>query len=204
MNKQKLPQAFYLRNNVLQIARELLGKVIVTRFDEKLTSGMITEVEAYAGITDRASHAYNNRKTNRTAVMYASGGTAYVYLCYGIHHLFNVVTNQANIPQAILIRAMEPVDGIATMLERRKKSRFAFSLTAGPGAVSQALGIKTMHTGFSLLSDTIWLEDRGIKPPRKQIISGPRIGVDYAGEDALLPYRFYLKGNQWVSGRMEK
>ncbi len=204
MDKQKLPTAFYLRKNVLQIARELLGKVIVTQFDENLTSGMITEVEAYAGITDRASHAYNHRKTRRTAVMYAPGGTAYVYLCYGIHHLFNVVTNQSGIPHAILIRAMEPVEGVDTMLERRKKSRLAFSLTAGPGAVAQALGIKTMHTGCSLLSDTIWLEDRGIRPPRKQILSGPRIGVDYAGEDALLPYRFYLKGNRWVSGRIKR
>ena len=195
----KLPQTFYLRSNVLQVARDLLGKIIVTRFEEGLTSGTITEVEAYVGATDRASHAYNHRKTTRTSVMYASGGTAYVYLCYGIHHLFNVVTNQIGIPHAVLIRAVEPLEGIAIMLERRKKIKPAFALTAGPGAAAQALGIKTMHTGCSLLSDTIWLEDCGIKISRSKIVSGPRIGVDYAGDDAKLPYRFYVKGNLWVS-----
>ncbi|MBK9731394.1 MAG: DNA-3-methyladenine glycosylase [Chitinophagaceae bacterium] len=199
MTNKKLPLSFYLRSNVLRIARELPGKFLVTEIGGVKTSGMITEVEAYEGITDRASHAYNHRRTNRTEVMFAQGGTAYVYLCYGIHHLFNVVTNQLNIPHAILIRAIEPVEGIATMMERRKKLKLDFTLTAGPGAVSQALGISTAYTGSSLLSRSIWLEDRGIKIAPRKIIAGPRIGVEYAGEDSMRPYRFYITGNSWVS-----
>ncbi|MEO6168831.1 MAG: DNA-3-methyladenine glycosylase [Chitinophagales bacterium] len=196
---QKLPRSFYLRDNVLQIARELPGKFLMTKVEGIKTGGMITEVEAYAGVSDRASHAYNNRRTNRTEVMYSQGGTAYVYLCYGIHHLFNVVTNQHNVPHAILIRGIEPVEGVEVMMQRRKKMKLDFTLTAGPGAVSQALGISTQHTGISLLSNTIWLEDRGIKILSKKMTNGKRIGVDYAGEDALLPYRFFIAGNPWVS-----
>ncbi|HUM45513.1 MAG TPA: DNA-3-methyladenine glycosylase [Chitinophagales bacterium] len=200
---QKLPRSFYLRDDVLQIARELPGKFLMTKIDGVKTGGMITEVEAYAGASDRASHAYNNRRTNRTEVMYAKGGTAYVYLCYGIHHLFNVVTNQPNVPHAILIRAIEPVEGVEVMMQRRNKLKFDVTLTAGPGSVSQALGISTRHTGMSLLSNVIWLEDRGIKISPKKMMAGKRIGVDYAGEDALLPYRFYIGGNVWVSKSRE-
>lgn len=196
---QKLPRSFYLRDNVLQIARELPGKFLMTKIDGVKTGGMITEVEAYAGASDRASHAYNNRRTNRTEVMYAQGGTAYVYLCYGIHHLFNVVTNRHDVPHAILVRGIEPVEGIEVMMQRRKKLKLDFTLTAGPGAVSQALGINTHHTGLSLLSNEIWLEDRQIKISSKKITAGKRIGVDYAGDDALLLYRFYIAGNPWVT-----
>ena len=195
----KLPLSFYTRENVLQISRELLGKFLITRIDGVITSGMITEVEAYAGIIDRASHAYKARRTNRTEIMYATGGTAYVYLCYGIHHLFNVVTNKKNHPHAILIRGIEPLVGIDVMLHRRMKNELHYSLTRGPGALAQALGIKVMHSGENLLGKVIWIEDRGIKISPKKIAVSKRIGVEYAGTDAQLQYRFYIDGNPWVS-----
>ncbi len=193
-----LPNSFYARKDVVKIARELLGKVLVTTFDGALTSGMIVEVEAYAGATDKASHAYGNRRTTRTEVMYMQGGAAYVYLCYGIHHLFNVVTNVQDVPHAILIRAIEPLEGIDAMLERRGKEKLTPALTAGPGAMSQALGIYTAHTGTSLQGH-IRIEDRGIKIPKKYIVAATRVGVAYAMDDALRPYRFYIKDNRFVS-----
>lgn len=200
---KKLGISFYERDNVVQIARELPGKFLMTKIDGIITGGMITEVEAYEGVTDRASHAFNNRKTARTEVMYATGGTAYVYLCYGIHHLFNVVTNRSGIPHAILIRAIEPTVGIGTMMKRRKKRLLDFTLTSGPGALSEALGIQTQHTGKSLLTGNIWLEDRGIEITQAMITKTTRIGVDYAGTDALLPYRFYIKENKWISRKLK-
>jgi DNA-3-methyladenine glycosylase len=195
----KLPESFYTRTDVVKIARELLGKVLVTHFDGVLTSGMIVETEAYAGVTDKASHAHGGRRTNRTEIMYAKGGTAYVYLCYGIHHLFNVVTNVQDTPHAILIRAIEPLEGIDTMLFRRHKEKLQPSLTAGPGAMSMALGIATQHTGTDLQSKDLYIEDRGIKIPNKDIIAGTRVGVAYALDDALRPYRFSIKENKYVS-----
>ena len=194
-----LPESFYTRKDVVKIARELLGKVLVTDFDGALTSGMIVETEAYAGATDKASHAYGSRRTNRTEVMYQHGGAAYVYLCYGIHHLFNVVTNLQDVPHAILIRAIEPLEGIDTMLERRGKDKLTPSLTAGPGAMSMALGIETGQTGSSLQGPEIRIEDRGIKVPPKDIVAATRVGVAYAMDDALRPYRFSIKGNKYVS-----
>jgi DNA-3-methyladenine glycosylase len=196
---KKLPRSFYTRNDVVAIARDLLGKVLCTSLENCFTSGIIVETEAYAGAIDRASHAHGERRTERTEIMYAKGGTAYVYLCYGIHHLFNVVTNEKNIPHAILIRAVEPVDGIEYMLFRRKKKKLDFTLTRGPGSVSQALGIFTKNTGEDLLGKNIWIEDRKIYFPKNKIIAAPRIGVDYAGDDAKLPYRFYVKDSKWVS-----
>lgn len=193
-----LPESFYARKDVVKIARELLGKVLVTEFDGVLTSGIIVETEAYAGATDKASHAYGNRRTKRTEVMYMHGGAAYVYLCYGIHHLFNVVTNVQDVPHAILIRAIEPLEGIETMLTRRGKDKLTPSLTAGPGAMSMALGIDTGHTGASL-QEQIRIEDRGIKVPGKDIVAATRVGVAYALGDALRPYRFFIKGNKYVS-----
>ena len=133
--------------------------------------------------------------------MYGEGGYAYVYLCYGIHHLFNVVTNSTDIPHAILIRALDPVEGIKEMLLRTNKKQLDHSLTRGPGNVSKALGISTKHSGISLLENKIFIVDDGGKYRRKEIGASPRIGVDYAGEDALLPYRFYVKGNPFVSGK---
>ena len=198
---KKLGYSFYGRKDVVKIARELLGKVLVTKFGDFTTSGRIVETEAYAGIVDRASHAYGNRRTNRTEVMFADGGKAYVYLCYGIHHLFNIVTNQKEIPHAILIRALEPLQGIDIMLSRTGKKKPDYSLTNGPGNVSKALGISTHHTGSNLLTDEIFIGDDGFKLSKKEILSTPRIGVDYAGEDAKLFYRFVVKSNKYVSGR---
>lgn len=194
-----LGEDFYIRKDVVQVARDLLGKLLVTRFDGVITTGIITETEAYAGVTDRASHAYGDRRTPRTEVMYHKGGVGYVYLCYGIHHLFNVVTNVEGTPHAVLIRAVEPVDGIEHMLERRNKKVLLPALTSGPGALSQALGIHTSHTGISLLGGDIYIEDVGKKFMHKDIVAGTRVGVAYAEDDAYLPYRFWIKGNAFVS-----
>ena len=195
----RLPVSFYTRKDVVKIARELLGKVLVTKFDGVLTSGIIVETEAYAGVSDKASHAFGGRRTARTEVMYMPGGAAYVYLCYGIHHLFNVVTNIQDTPHAILIRAIEPLEGIDIMLARRGKTKLQPSLTAGPGAMSMALGISTQHTGIPLNGSDIYIGDRGIKIPPKDIVAATRVGVAYAMDDALRPYRFYIKGNPYVS-----
>ena len=193
-----LPQSFYIRKDVVQIAKQLLGKVLVTEFDGIKTSGIIVETEAYAGASDKASHAFGNRRTNRTETMYHSGGVAYVYLCYGIHHLFNVVTNLTDVPHAVLIRAIEPLDGIDTMLKRRGKEKSDRTLTSGPGALSQALGIHTRHTGYSLSGPNVYIEDRGIRVPSKDVIETTRVGVAYAAEDAYLPYRFSIRDNIYV------
>jgi DNA-3-methyladenine glycosylase len=200
---RKLDKAFYEREDVVKIAKELIGKVLVTNFDGVITSGRIVETEAYNGAVDKASHAYNNRRTKRTEIMFGEGGNAYVYLCYGIHHLFNVVTNVKDVPHAVLIRAVEPLEGIDIMLERMKKTKLDFSIGRGPGNVSKALGIATHHTGNTLFGKDIYIADDGTKIPAKHIIASPRIGVDYAAEDALLPYRFYLKDNGYVSGRKQ-
>jgi DNA-3-methyladenine glycosylase len=201
---KKLPVEFYRRTDVLQIAKELLGKVLITTFAGIETAGRIVEVEAYNGVMDKASHAYGGRRTQRTEVMYAAGGVAYVYLCYGIHHLFNVVTNTKEVPHAILIRAIEPLTGIDEMLKRRKKSKEDYSLTKGPGSVGQALGITVEHTATSLLGNEIFITDDSFRYPKTTIGVTPRIGVDYAGADALLPYRFCVKGNKYVSGNSRK
>ena len=198
---KKLPLDFYRRDDVLQIAEQLLGKLLVTRKDGIATSGRIVECEAYAGFPDKASHAFGGRRTKRNEVMYADGGLAYVYLCYGIHHLFNVVTHTKDTPHAILIRSLEPVKGIKDMLIRTSKNELDNTLTRGPGNVSKALGIHTDDTGTSLLGKSIFLLDDGFVYDKREITTSPRIGVDYAGEDALLPYRFYIKGNPFVSGK---
>jgi DNA-3-methyladenine glycosylase len=197
---KKLDNSFYDRKDVLRIARELLGKIVVTHFDRKRSSGRIVETEAYYGEVDKASHAYGGRRTRRTEVMFGEAGTAYVYLCYGIHHLFNVVTNKKDVPHAILIRALEPLDGIPLMLRRTGKLRLDHTLTRGPGNVSRALGLQTVHTGASLTGDRLFIADDGFRLRQDEIGVSPRIGVDYAEEDAMLPYRYYVKGNKFVSG----
>ena len=194
-----LPESFYLQPDVIGVAKELLGKVIVTRIHGVTTSAMIVETEAYAGEGDQASHAAGGRRTRRTEIMYARGGVAYVYLCYGIHHLFNVVTNEADIPHAVLIRGVEPLDGVDVMLKRRNLKTLKRQLSAGPGALSAALGLTTKLTGATLAGPEITIEDRGFRIAAKNIITTTRIGVDYAGSDALLPYRFYIKENTYVS-----
>jgi DNA-3-methyladenine glycosylase len=186
----KLPLDFYLSNDVVDVSQKLLGKVLCTRRSGRITKAVITETEAYAGINDKASHAYGGRRTDRTKPMYAQGGTAYVYLCYGIHHLFNVVVGSVDVPLAILIRAAVPVEGIDIMRQRRRISGTGMILLAGPGILSQALGITTQLTGASLLEDRIWMEDQQIPVRTQDITVGPRIGIDYAEEDAKRPYRF--------------
>lgn len=198
---KKLQLDFYRRENVLKIAEELLGKLLITNKDGIVTSGRIVECEAYAGVPDKASHASGGRRTDRNKVMYEEGGLAYVYLCYGIHHLFNVVTHSKDIPHAILIRGVEPIKGIEEMLRRTGKKKLDHTLTRGPGNVSKALGIYTSDTGLSLLDKKIYLADDGFVYNKKEIFTSTRIGVDYAGKDALLPYRFYVKGNPFVSAR---
>ena len=196
-----LDRSFYDRPDVTVIARELLGKILVTRFNGELTSGRIVETEAYNGSVDRASHAYNNRRTNRTEVMFGKPGTAYVYLCYGIHHLFNVVTNSKEIPHAVLVRAVEPLTGIAVMQDRTRKKVLDNTLTRGPGNVSKALGIFTYHSGLDLTKSEIQIVHDEFTYKKKDIAVTTRIGVDYAGPDALLPYRYIVRENPYVSGR---
>ena len=189
----KLDRDFYIREDVAELARELLGKYLFTRIGGHLTGGIITETEAYEGETDRASHAWNGRRTPRTEVMYAGGGVAYIYLCYGMHSLLNIVTNMEGIPHAVLIRGVRPVEGIKVMLERSGKKKITSETGTGPGRVSRILGLHYSMTGTLLTGDMIWLEDRGIVPGEHEIIITQRIGVDYAGPDALLPYRFLYK-----------
>ncbi|HHM20896.1 MAG TPA: DNA-3-methyladenine glycosylase [Bacteroidetes bacterium] len=196
-----LPRSFYTRTDVLQVSRDLLGKFLVTRFNGKTTAGKIVETEAYRAPDDKACHAWNNRRTPRTEVMFAEGGKAYIYLCYGIHHLFNVVTAPKNTAHAVLIRAIEPADNIELMLKRRKMKNPERRLTAGPGVLSQALGITTRWTGTDLTAPNspIRIEDRGERVAPENIIASPRVGVDYAEECAAWPWRFRIKESAWTS-----
>lgn len=192
----KIGKKFYLNNDVVKVAKNLLGKVLVTNFG-KYTSGIIVEVEAYAGNTDKACHAYGGRKTKRTEIFYKEGGISYVYLCYGMHYLFNIITGDINHPDAVLVRSIEPISGIDIMMKRRKLKTFSKKISSGPGVLTKALGINKTHNGISLMGDKIWVEDRKIKV--KDILALKRIGVDYAKEDAKLPWRFVLKGNDFIS-----
>lgn len=195
----KLSQHFYLNDDVVGLSQELLGKFLITRINGKRTTGMIVETEAYRGASDKASHAYNFRRTSRTETLFQPGGIGYVYLCYGLHHLFNIVTAHEGTPHAVLIRAVEPIDGIPLMLKRRKMQKLERRLTAGPGVLSQALGITTQLDRCSLTTGPIWVEDRGITVTKKDIIASPRVGIDYAEEHKLLPWRFRLKNSPWAS-----
>ena len=199
---QKLPLSFYLRKDVVKISKELLGKVLVTNWNNEYTSGRIVETEAYEGEKDKASHAFRG-KTPRTEVMFGEGGKAYVYLCYGIHQMFNIVTNVAGTPHAILIRAVEPIKGIDIMLDRTGKKKPDHTLTRGPGNVGKAFGFHTSQCGISLVSDELFIADDGFKVSKSMLGSSPRIGVDYAGEHAEWHYRFFIKGNPYVSGKVK-
>ncbi len=202
---KKLRASFYNREDVVSIAKELLGKIVVTNIDGNITSGRIVETEAYVAITDRASHSFAGKRTARNEHMYADPGTAYIYICYGMHQMLNVVTNKKDIPDAILIRAIEPMEGIDTMLKRTGKAAPGNTLTKGPGNVGKALGISKAHSGKNLLEDEIFIyHDRQSKIPEEMIGASKRIGIESAGKDALLPYRFYIRGNRFVSGRPVK
>jgi len=197
--EMKLPEEFYTHGNVVQISRDLLGKYLFTSIDGVVTGGYIVETEAYNGVIDRASHAFGNRNTPRTSTMFRQGGIAYVYLCYGIHEMFNIVTSVEGQPHAVLIRAIEPTEGIDVMLYRRNMIILKPNITSGPGSVAKALGISRAINAISLQSDTLWIEDRGLIFSDAEVAAVPRVGVDYAGDDALLPYRFFVKGNKYVS-----
>ena len=204
---KKIGIQFYKRNDVVTIAKELLGKIIVTKFDGFTTSGRIVETEAYIGLTDKASHSFGGKRTARNEHMYATAGTAYVYICYGMHHLFNVVTNEKDIPDAVLVRALEPLLGIDIMLKRTNKKTPDHTLTRGPGNVGKALGITKDHSGLDLLGNKIFILEElpgEYHLPATLIGSSKRIGVESAGIAALLPYRFYIKGNKFVSGNPKR
>lgn len=200
MPNSKLNTSFYRRDDVVQISRELVGKLLCTQIgDAPITKGIITETEAYCGRNDKACHANNGLRTDRTEVIYHPGGRSYVYLCYGIHHLFNVVTNVKDMADAILVRAVKPVEGIDTMLKRRDYQKATPGLTAGPGRCTQALGITTELDETDLTGHTLWIEESTEPPPDLQ--ASPRIGVDYAGEHAKRPWRFTIQGSKWISSR---
>lgn len=193
----KLEPSFYRRKNVVSVAKSLIGKLLVTTIEGSQTSGIIVETEAYSW-RERGCHAYGGRKTARNEVMFEEGGRAYVYLCYGVHNLFNVVTNQRGVADAVLVRAIEPVTGVENMYRRRGQVSL-YQLTSGPGKLTRALGIDRTYNGKVLYDDDVWIEDIGMKINSKHIEAGKRIGIDYAGDDANLPWRFMLKGNRWVS-----
>jgi len=195
----KLPETYYHSDDVVALSRDLLGKYLFTCIDGITTSGYIVETEAYNGAIDKASHAFGNKQTPRTQTIFMQGGISYVYLCYGIHEMFNIVTSVEGTPHAILIRAINPTEGLELMQLRRNMPVAKPNITAGPGSVAKALGITRKINAMSLQSDTIWIEDRGLSFTDAQVAAVPRIGVSYAAEDALLPYRFYVKGNIYVS-----
>jgi DNA-3-methyladenine glycosylase len=198
--QKRFSREFYTRPDVTALAQDLVGATLVTRFNDTVTAGRIIETEAYCHTGDRACHAHANTRTERTEIMYHTGGHAYVYLCYGIHHLFNIVTNQAEYPDAILVRAIEPLWGEDTIEERRGMNRIKPTISAGPGRLTQALGITTDHYGIDMCNPeaAIWIQPRpeDLSVP---IATGPRIGIDYAGEDAQLPWRFGWKGHDYLS-----
>ncbi|MBL3547743.1 MULTISPECIES: DNA-3-methyladenine glycosylase [Chryseobacterium] len=195
----KLPHSYYSNQDVLFLAQNLLGKVLFTEIGDAITAGIIVETEAYFGVQDKASHAYGGRRTNRTEPLYSHGGISYVYLCYGIHHLFNVVSSVEDDPHAVLIRAVEPLIGKEIMEHRRNMPSSKAAISSGPGSAAKALGIDQSFNKKDLTGDEIWIEDHGILYKPDEIITGPRIGVAYAQEDALLPWRFFVKNNKYVS-----
>lgn len=194
----KLPREFYTRKNVVTVARELLGKLLVVPAqDGTRVSGKIIEVEAYRGPEDRAAHSYGGRRTKRTETMYGIGGTAYVFFVYGMYYQFNVVTNKLDAPHAVLIRAVEPVEGI-DLMRKRRPGRTDRNLTNGPGKLCIAFGIDRRLDAADLLGDSVWLEDAE-RVPRSKILSGPRVGIDYAEEWIDKPWRFWIRDNSFVS-----
>lgn len=195
----KLKPEYYQNEDVVNLAKDLLGKVLYTKIGDEITAGIIVETEAYFGIKDKASHAYGGRRTSRTETMYSEGGIAYVYLCYGMHHLFNVVTSVKDDPHAVLIRGIEPIIGIEIIEQRRNMSHTKGAISAGPGSAAKALGIDKTFNTKNLSDDEIWIEDHGIRYPEEIIAATPRVGIAYAKEHALLPWRFFVKGNKYVS-----
>jgi DNA-3-methyladenine glycosylase len=196
----KLPREFYTRSDVLEVARDLLGKrLVVPNRNGARVAGIIVETEAYRGPEDRASHAYGGRRTNRTETMYGIGGTAYVYFVYGMYNQFNVVTSIEDIPHAVLVRALEPVEGL-DIIRRRRPGRLEYEWTSGPGRLCVALGIDRRLDNADLLDERVWIEE-GVSVSPRQIARGPRVGIDYAQEWVAKPWRFWMKDNPFVSKR---
>jgi len=196
---RKLGRAFYARDDTLLVARELLGKrLVVPAADGARVSGLIVETEAYMGPEDKASHAFGGRRTGRTEMMYARGGTVYVYLIYGLHHQFNVVTGAEGVPHAVLVRALEPEEGAALMRARRGLEDVR-RLASGPGKLCQALALDRSYNGEDLTRTRAWIEDAGRRFGPREIARGPRVGIDYAQEYAARPWRFWVKGSPFVS-----
>ncbi len=193
----RLNREFYMKDAVTA-GKELLGKIIVKkRADGKIFSGRITEVEAYMGAVDKASHSYGNRRTKRTEVMYKEGGYSYVFLIYGMYECFNVTVSDEGKPEAVLIRGVEPLENREIMQAERKVKKEK-DISNGPGKLTKALGITREDNGADLVtSDVIWLEDDGYIV--KDVVETTRIGIDYAEEDALKPWRFYIKDSIFVS-----
>ena len=195
---KKIQREFYLRDDTLQIAQELLGKnLVVPTANGERVAGMIVETEAYLGAIDKAAHSYQNRRTKRTETMFAEGGLAYIFFVYGMYFQFNVVVGKANVPHAILIRAVEPVENIEIMRTRRGIMSDK-NLTSGPGKLCIALAIDKTFNGVDLLGDKVWLEDFKTFSD-DEILSGKRIGIDYAEEFAEKSWRFWVKDNLFVS-----
>jgi len=199
MSNDKLPLSFYRQDDVVNIARQLVGKVLCTRIGDTLTSGIITETEAYCGRNDKACHAHAGTRTERTETMYQGGGMAYIYLCYGIHHLFNIVTNVEDQADAVLVRAIEPLNGQQLMLQRRGSTEVAPTLTAGPGRLTEALGISRGYDQTSLQGEQIWIEEGEADFSDDELVATQRVGIEYAEEDAELPWRFYPNESRWIS-----
>ena len=195
----KLTTDFYQREDTLQIARDLLGKSVFSSIDGELCGGIIIETEAYMGPDDRGSHTFNNLRTPRNEMMFSAGGVVYMYICYGIHNMLNIVTGSSNTPHAILIRAIEPNLNLEVMRDRRNISNDDIRLCKGPGALCKALGLNKTHNGTDLQSDIIWVEDKNFRYSDSQIKATPRVGMNFEGEYKSIPWRFYAKGNKYVS-----
>lgn len=196
---QKLPQSYFLSDDVVHLAKDLIGKYLFVNTEDVVTGGIIVETEAYKGPEDVGSHAYNHRRTNRNDIMYSAGGVVYMYICYGIHDMLNIVTGPENTAHAILIRAIQPTEGLDVMRERRKVRNEDSRLCRGPGALAKALALKKVHNGISLQDNEIWIEDRGPGFQESELIAGPRIGLNISEPYKSIPWRFYVKGNPHVS-----
>lgn len=195
----KLTNAFYQGDDVVTISRELLGKSLFVNTEDQITGGIIVETEAYRGPEDLGSHAYNNRRTPRNEIMYSAGGVVYMYICYGIHDMLNIVTGKQNTAHAVLIRALKPTIGLDIMRERRKVHNDDNRLCRGPGALAKALALRKVHNGISLQQDEIWIEDHGLIIPDNEIVAGPRIGLNIEEPYKSIAWRFYKKGDPNVS-----
>jgi DNA-3-methyladenine glycosylase len=198
--KNVLPLAFYQRPDVLTIAHELLGKHVFTRIDGELTGGRIVETEAYRHEGDPSITLHLQRKAKQAKALYQAGGHAYLYNVYRVHTLFNITTHDAAHPDAVLIRAIEPLHGIDVMLRRRGLATAARNLTAGPGVLSQALGLSPALNGELLTGPRVWIEDAGEVIADADVLASSRVGLEYAGEEAVaLPWRFRVRNSKWTS-----